>query len=204
MSVTNMASVQAYWEFLFLFQTSTNWGIGSLRQVRGFPLLGLGRFFARIKLWWKTPLLLRQGLQCLKMSCFTFLAPLPLEKINADLAKSALSFFCEKGYSLPHSTSSYWLKSKLGGRKPEYPRPHLHSEDVDNNPFPFSLLPYHLHHHQHTAGTSARQVAWNWWVMPVASVGLGRSKNERGDPLRIICRKLFTNNLGFQESVYGV
>ena len=123
-------------------------GLGRCARCVVFLYLALGIFFARMKLLWKTPLLLRQGLQCLEMSCFTFLAPLPLEKINADLAKSALSFFCEKGYSLPHSTSSYWLKSKLLGRKPEYPRPHLHSEDVDNNPFPFSLLPYHLHHHQ--------------------------------------------------------
>ena len=78
--------------------------------------------------------------------------------------------------------------------------------------FSFCILPlYHLHHHQTLPpGARAQQVAegqvvCNWWVMPVARVGAGRNENEEwGDPSRIICRRSFTNNLGIQESVYGV
>ena len=40
--------------------------------------------------------------------------------------------------------------------------------------------------------------------MPFARVGVGRNKNERGDPSRIIYRRLFKDNLGTQESGNGV
>ena len=100
-----------YWEFLMLlFQTSTNWGTGSLRQVHGFPLLGLGRFFCLNQVMREDPPPIEARASMSGdvnvQSCFTFLALLLLENINADLANSALSFFCKKGSSLPHSTSS--------------------------------------------------------------------------------------------------